>query len=242
MRLASTASSRFMTVLAALAIMLAWQVRAHAASDSEIIRGFNLTVFGAEFAPFGIQSRYVRKFNGPVRFMIHNLSKKDRKGQVSGFVASLNSSVRGLSTRTTNNPSAANFNIWIVDRNDYVKIAREKVYRRSTARIPGKCLVRSVFSRAGIIRSDAVIVSDGGEALFRRCMVEEILQGLGPLNEHPSLGESMFNDRSRHTRFTRFDRTILNMLYDKRIRNGASISAVQEILPDVLRDAKRAAR
>jgi len=86
---------------------------------------------------------------------------------------------------------------------------------------------------------DAVIVAAGGGALFRRCMIEEILQGLGPLNEHPTLVESMFNDRSRHTKFTRFDRTILNMLYDDRIKNGATINTVQRVLPAVLADAKR---
>lgn len=215
---------------------------AHAASDEELLRGFNLTVFGAEFAPFGIQSRYIRKFNGTVRFNIVNLSKRDRTGEVASFIGSLNSSIRGLRTATTRNPAAANFTIYVVDRPDYVKVARERVYKRSTAPIPGKCLVRSVFSRTGIIRSDAVIVSDSGEALFKRCMIEEILQGLGPLNEHPSLSESMFNDRSRHTQFTRFDRIILNMLYDRRIRNGASITEVQKILPQVLADAKRRVR
>ena len=212
---------------------------ARAASNDELMRGFNLTVFGAEFAPFGIQSHYIRKFSVPVRFTIINLAKRDRTATVARFIHSLNGSIHGLKTSTTRNPALANFNVYVVDQADYVKVARQQVYKRSTAHIPGKCLVRSVFSRNGIIRSDAVVVSDGGEALFKRCMIEEILQGLGPLNEHPSLKESMFNDRSRHTSFTRFDRIILNMLYDRRIRNGASIGSVQEILPAVLADAKR---
>ena len=150
----------------------------------------------------------------------------------------MNKSIAGLNISTTGSAQKANFNLYVVDQADYVKVAREKVYKRPTAQIPGKCLVRSVFSRAGIMRSDAVVVSDGGESLFRRCMIEEILQGLGPLNEHSSLRESMFNDRSRHTKFTRFDRTILNMLYDRRIKNGATINGVQKLLPAVLADAK----
>jgi hypothetical protein len=215
---------------------------ASAASDAEVIRGFNLTVFGAEFAPFGIQSRYIRKFTGPVRFHIINLAKRDRTSPIRKFILSLNKSISGLRTQVINNPVSANFTVYVVDQADYVQIARDKVYRRSTAQVPGKCLVRSVFSRTGIIRSDAVIVSDGGESLFQRCMIEEILQGLGPLNEHPSLSESMFNDRSRHTSFTRFDRLILNMLYDNRIVNGASSESVQPILADVLAEAKRRIR
>ncbi|MGI9402658.1 MAG: DUF2927 domain-containing protein [Rhizobiaceae bacterium] len=215
---------------------------ANAATDAEIIRGFNLTMFGAEYSPFGYQSNYIRKFNGTVRFYVHNLSRKNRKREVTRFIRSLNGSIRGLKAEVTNRPERANFHVYVVDRKDYTATVRQKVYRRPTANTPGKCLVRSVFSRAGIRRSDAVIVSDEGESLFKRCKAEEILQGLGPLNEHVSLRESMFNDRTKHTNFTRFDKLILNMLYDKRIANGAVRESVQGLLPDVLRDAKRRVR
>lgn len=227
---------KLMFVLACFASLMFSQ-DSYAASDAEVIRGFNLTVFGAEFAPLGIQTKYIRKFSGQVRLKIHNLSKKNRTAQIKRFVRMLNSSVKGLQISVTNR--SANFNLYVVDRADYVKVARQKVYKRPTAKVPGKCLVRSVFSRNGIIRSDAIIVSDNGNALFQRCMTEEILQGLGPLNEHPSLRESMFNDRTKHTKFTRFDRLIVNMLYDSRVKNGTSLKNVQAILPDVLRDAKK---
>lgn len=216
--------------------------RAQAASDAEVIRGFNLTVFGAEYAPFGIQSRYIRKFSGTVRFHVINTASRNRVAAVQQFIRSLNGSIRGLKTTIVNSPAAANFLVYVVDRADYITTAREKVYKSSSASIPGKCLVRSVFSTNGIIRSDAVIVSDGGESLFKRCLAEEILQGLGPLNEHPSLSESMFNDRTRHTSFTRFDRLILNMLYDPRVRNGSSFESVQQLLPSLLAEAKRHVR
>lgn len=226
----------FLTVMVSFIALMTQQ--SLAASDREIIRGFNLTVFGAEFAPFGVQSHYIRKFVGPVRIKIHNFSGANRVSTINRFVKSLNRSINGLKVSTTKNGAFANFNVYVVDRIDYVKIARQKIYKRKSAKIPGKCLVRSVFSRAGIIRSDAIVVSDGGEHLFQRCMIEEILQGLGPLNESTTLSESMFNDQSKHTKFTQFDRTILNMLYDRRIKNGASIEKVQKILPSVLADVK----
>lgn len=216
--------------------------RVEAASDAEIIRGFNLTAFGAEYAGFGRQSDYIRKFAGPVRFYIHSMSQRDRRQTVQRFILSLNRSVRGLETRMVSSAAQANFEVFVVDREDYAEVVRGRIYRRPTAPVRGKCLVRSNFTRNGITRSAAVIVSDEGEAIFRRCMAEEILQGLGPLNEHASLSESMFNDRSRHTSFTRFDRIIMNMLYDRRIRNGDTRAEVQRLLPEVLRDAKRRVR
>ncbi len=231
---------RRMVVAAALALGLFGAILpAQAASDAEVIRGFNLTVFGSEYSPLGYQADYIRKFSGPVRFYIHSQSRRNRSAEVQSFILSLNRLIRGLTTRMARSPEEANFNVYVIDRKDYVATVRDKVYNSADASTPGKCLVRSVFSPSGIRHSDAVIVADDGESLFARCKAEEILQGLGPLNEHPSLMESMFNDRTRHTHFTRFDRLILNMLYDPRIQNGASKEAVQAILPKVLADAKR---
>ncbi len=229
-------------VVAIFTLMLAMVTGSTAAStysNHSIIDGFNRTVFGAEYAPFGYQSGYVRKYRSQVRFYIHARSSRDREAAVRGFALSLSKQISGLQTTVVSNPSKANFHIYVVDREDYTKTVREEVYRNSRKEVPGKCLVRSVFSRFGIIRSDAVIVSDEGEALFQRCKVEEILQGLGPLNEHHSLSASVFNDRSRHTSFTRFDRIILNMLYDPRIRVGKSRASVQDLLPLVLEDVRR---
>jgi hypothetical protein len=64
-------------------------------------------------------------------------------------------------------------------------------------------------------------------------MVEEVLQGLGAVNDDAGLPESVFNDRSPHSRFTRFDRHILNMLYHPLVRAGMSLDEVRAVLPAV---------
>ena len=210
-----------------------------ALTNEEVKRGFNLTVFGSEISPLGIQSRYIHKFRDEVKFRIHDLSSKKRTRAVTRFINSLEKQIAGLKVRIVKDGERANFNIYIVNRSNYKKTVREKVERRSNAQVPGKCLVKSRFSRAGMIRSDAVIVSDEGEALFKRCLIEEVLQGLGPLNESTSLNKSIFNDTSKHTDFTDFDRLILNMLYDDRIKNGAGPRSVSKVLDEVLSDTKR---
>lgn len=207
-------------------------------SDKEIIRGFHLTVFGSEYSRFVFQSKYVHKFDGPVRFRIHNHAKRDRSQQAANFIASLNPRIRGLDAGLARN-GRANFDLFIVDSEQYGETVRREIGDRRGSRIESKCLVKSTFSRSGNIRSVAVIVSDEGDALFRRCLIEEILQGLGPLNEHPSLTKSLFNDHSRHSSFTKFDRYILNMLYDRRIRNGDRPSDVQKVIEAVLADTKQ---
>src|SRR5665811_1397173 len=88
-----------MSALAFVYFGLSVMATANAASDQEIIRGFNLTVFGSEFSPFGLPSDYIRKYSGPVRFKVHNLSAKNRTPAVHNFIKSLNQSIAGLETR-----------------------------------------------------------------------------------------------------------------------------------------------
>ena len=66
--------------------------------------------------------------------------------------------------------------------------------------------------------------------------------GANLVTASPDWVVTMFNDKTSHTNVTRFDKLILNMLYDRRIRNGQTAAAVQPVLPQVLKDAKRRVR
>ncbi|WP_181705958.1 DUF2927 domain-containing protein [Chthonobacter rhizosphaerae] len=209
-------------------------------SDRDLATGFLATVFGLEHGAAG--AGMVKKFNGPVRFEIAIHSAIDREADVARFVRQLPRMVRGLDARLARSGEDANFKIVVVDRDSYVKRARLDAFSSAFARVPGNCMVKVDFSPSGIRRATAVIVSDNGEALFRRCMVEEILQGLGPMNDDPRLGSSVFNDRSPHARFMPFDRAIISMLYDGRVRHGASRTEVLALLPDLIRSARAAVR
>ena len=133
----------------------------------------------------------------------------------------------------------ANFRIYIVDASDYVRTVRDEVFNNPDVDVPGQCIVRVLSRRSGILRSDAVIVSDQGLSLFRRCMVEEILQGLGPVNDNQSLPHSVFNDRTTFDYFTPFDQLILNMLYNPRVKPGMTKRQVRPLTDDILRYARQ---
>ena len=70
----------------------------------------------------------------------------------------------------------------------------------------------------------------------RSCIVEEILQGMGPMNDSSLLVHSIFNDANNDEVFdiTTFDLYILNMLYHPAIRAGMKQSQVQPIISSVL--------
>ena len=230
-----------MTILRTLMvfILMAVPFRAYAVTDAAIIDGFNKTVFDSEYAGFTLGRSYVRKFTGTVRIYVRSTVGVAKQAQVQRFARSLNGLIRGLRVRIVTNEKRANFVVHLVRRREYADTVRYRVFKRRGVPVRGLCMVRSNFTRDGITRSDAVIVGDEGQKLFKRCMTEEILQGLGPLNDDKSLTQSMFNDRTRFTTFRRFDRLILNMLYDRRIKPGMSRREANVLLPSVLRRVRR---
>lgn len=209
--------------------------------DAAILDGFSRVVFGAEFRGVFSDDTYLKRFAAPVRFRVENRAAIDRTAAVRGFVRQIGRSVAGLEAGMAGRDEPANFVVHVVDRAAYQRTGRE-IYRNPFMRVPGNCIVRAVYGRAGISHADAILVSDEGEPLFRRCLVEEILQGLGPLNDDADAPQSVFNDTSRLTTFGPYDRLILNMLYDARLQPGMSMAAAKPLLPKVLADTKRRLR
>jgi hypothetical protein len=227
MRLAPV--SNMLTFLACL-----YAAPARAFTDDELIDGFDRTVFGSEYRGFGWQSHLVKKYTEPVRVFVDDRSQAQRGGEVAKFVRTLPSLISGLDISVVASSAKANFRVFVIDRANYRDVVSREIYGRASSNFaPGKWLVRVVSTSAGITRSDAVIVADEGDFLFRRCVVEEVLQGLGPINDDATLDESVFNDRSRHSTFTAFDRHILNMLYNPLVEPGMTKLEVARVLSRV---------
>lgn len=207
-------------------------------SDAQIANGFYRTVFGLEYDSGGRGAQTVKKFVGPVRLYIDQRARSDRRAAIERFVRSVNRGVRGLDLRVVDSPLEANFTVYVVDRASYAQVIQDDIYNSPRGVVRGRCMVRVLTGWQGISKAQAVIVSDEGEFLFNRCMVEEILQGLGPLNDDPTLADSVFNDTSRHARFMLHDRYILNLLYHPSIRPGMSMEQVQAVLPGLIRQVR----
>ncbi|MCB1508287.1 MAG: DUF2927 domain-containing protein [Hyphomicrobiaceae bacterium] len=229
---------RILSALCLLAV-LATPASAQRYSDSALAEGFYRTVFGLEYATFSANARIVKRFIGPVRVYVDNRARRDRRARVERFVRQVNREVRGLDIAVASNPAQSNFTIYVVDRWQYERIIQDEIYNSTRTAAPGRCMVRVVTGPRGISRAQAVIVSDEGEFLFNRCLIEETLQGLGPLNDDSTLTDSVFNDSSQLAEFTLHDRFILNMLYHPDIRPGMDRQTVNNILSRVIADVRR---
>lgn len=226
-------------VLVVLLIALATAGEAAAATAVEhrperLVRAFFSVVFGLEYGGAHADAQRVKKYAGQVRFHVTDLSSSGRAGEAEAFLRTLPRRIRNLRAGLVRDPAEANFRVILVDRSRFPSIVR-KVLEADVLAMGAQCIVGVETRRGRILASTAVIVADD-DYLFSRCLVEEVLQGLGPMNDSRDLVESVFNDASRHATFTAFDEALLNMLYHPAIRPGMTGTEVQRTLPAVLGD------
>ncbi len=77
--------------------------------------------------------------------------------------------------------------------------------------------------RGGIVD----IPADASPARRRLCLIEEIAQLLGPVNDLERLPDSIFNDDGAHLVMTPFDRLMLRILYAQELQPGMSPAATR---------------
>lgn len=199
-------------------------------------RDFMRIMMSAEFGGNTRFARSIKKYDKTVRFAIINHAKLDRRPAVRSFIWELPQKIQGLDASVVSNPDQANFRIHVVDRIQYAGVIRNEIYGNKHAKVHGQCFVRVMPGKVGIKSTDVVIVSDRDERTFNRCLVEEVLQGLGPLADKGNKDYSIFNTASQHSSFTLHDRVLLNALYDPRIKAGMSKAQVKKLISDVILD------
>jgi hypothetical protein len=204
-----------------------------AVDSRELTRGFFLAVFGLEYGHH-VDAQRVKRYTGQVRFHVTDLSGAGREGAARGFLQSLPGRIGHFRAAVVDDINAANFEVYLVRSVDFGAVVQKEL-RADAIAMGARCLVGVTTVNGRIERSTAIVVADD-DYLFARCLVEEVLQGLGPMNDDNRLVHSVFNDSSHHTTFTDFDRALMNVLYHPLIRPGMTGSEVQETRPAVLRD------
>lgn len=210
-------------------------------SDKELISGFMRTVFGSEnFWVASAAKNRVSKFAKPVRVQIVDLAGSRKSAKVRRFISTVDRSIDPLRISTTSSPRRANYTVYLLRRADYGRVVRETLPDVRTGFLERAACSGIAFLTPGGAISNAIafVVTDEGDAMFRHCLVEEFLQGLGPSNDSPRLVHSIFNDRSAAEEFLPFDRYLMNMLYDPRITPGMTRSQVRTLLPLIIRDLR----
>ena len=79
-----------------------------------------------------------------------------------------------------------------------------------------------------------ILPVDDGDFQFYDCAYEELLQGLGIINDDGTVPWTMFNDNVQMGFFDVYDQYLVNILYDPRVRQGMTKDQVDTLLPEVM--------
>ena len=211
-------------------------------TDAEIVDGFLKTTFGAEYQLAGKVDR-IRKFQKPVRVFITGVNRPDRNQQIEAVTADIGQHIDHLDIAVTPNREEANLIVQLVRDRDLDRSIR-KSYGTTTARKIRKSLDPQCLSgfrkndKYEIEHAEVILTVDSGDFVFLDCAYEEMLQSLGPINDTGSVPWTMFNDAVSMGFFDTYDRYLLNILYDPRVKAGMSVDQVRPLLPAILKDIR----
>src|SRR3984893_10072854 len=207
-------------------------------TNDELKDGFFKIAFNAELQ-LGAPAERVRKFDEPVRIFVVGNAAPDRRSQIAAIVDDIRARVNHLDVAITNDRRAANFTVTLVAARDLRRTIRAR-YGHDHAKRIQRSLAPQCLSGIGkderyrIRRAEVILPVDAGEFTFYDCAYEELLQALGAMNDDRSVPWTMFNDDVQMGFFDVYDKYLLNILYDPRVRPGMTKEEVNRVLPDVL--------
>ena len=137
----------------------------------------------------------------------------------------------------------ADIELRLIDEKDFQSALQAafgaKVARTFVSRTDPQCMT-SVKSTAdgNIVHSVSFIIVDKGEDVFLDCAYHELLHALGLSNHDQYNPWTTLNQKRMVGYLTVYDRYLLTLLYDSRIRPGMTMRQARTVLPSAIADLR----
>lgn len=220
----------------------------HPFTNNDLHRNFLSIALRAEAADDtdGAGEIAIAKWETPLRYTLHS-GKADDFAQVAGVTARLRL-LTGLDIQRAKRGEPSNMELWFVsplERSGVVaQMADEKAIGPQVARLilrwrdteAEKCLglMATDPRRSSILNSVILIKDELPKRIRDACIVEEIVQSLGLMNDDRRAKPSIFNDDQQYLDLTTHDEYLLRILYDRRIRPGMTRRQIEPILRGII--------
>jgi hypothetical protein len=210
---------------------------------AELETGFLRLAFGSDMQRFSESEDRVHKFDHQVRFHITNTATKDRSDSYLRVLDDFSVRVPRIDVAAVDASVPPDVIVRLLDSKDFASTLAGAL-GKGTARdfidqTNPRCTTRSrAGEKGGILRADIFIVVDKGNDVFLDCAYHETLHALGLMNHADDIPWTTLNQNRRVGYLSVYDLTMLQMLYDRRIRAGMGRAEVETILPEIIRDLK----
>ncbi|MEM7189821.1 MAG: DUF2927 domain-containing protein [Pseudomonadota bacterium] len=174
---------------------------------------------------WGASRPHLVRYEGPVRVQMRGRGRQGYRQFLDDFLGQLR---QRAGVQISRAPGNANLVIRFVPGNDYKRAVPQHFclvapgliswerFRQDPVRFGTR-----PYETQRTMEGMTVFLPDNAEPyLVRHCLIEEITQALGPVNDLYGLGPSIFNDDAAHIWPTQLDYLMLRVLYAPEIRSG----------------------
>ena len=206
-------------------------------SNEKIIRNFNVIAFGNEYT--GKRYAHVRKWAKPIRIGIlgkypiyfEAFVRQHLRDlwDLTHFPMELRYSVRMQKAGKLAgdfDSGEVNFPLFYLPAAELPRVIERTLKGKTTAAEVARmvnistCHARYWTRKNEIVLAYAAFPAEHSKEHMRACVVEELTQILGLVNDSSAVNPSIFNDQSPHFELTTHDRLMVQLFYDKRISPG----------------------
>ncbi len=188
---------------------------------AELVGQYRRVALSAEFGGAYRRGRVI-KWNGPIVARLQGPNAERYMGEVLRHF-SLLAKLTGLRFRVLapNAPPSVRANMTITF-----------IYNggRGPADLERACRADVFTNRNLVILRARITISADWRRLRRHCILEEVSQALGLMNDSNYLFPSIFNDNSKQQRLSPWDRMVIRAHYDPRLRPGMDWNAAEPIV------------
>ncbi len=204
----------------------------------ELERGFFALAFGSDLR-IGARPRGIRRFDRPIRVAVIAGGSVDRSAAMARVIDDYARQVPSLHLSRAAGAEPADVEIRLIDERDFRSALQAafgaRVTRTFIARTDPQCMTSVKSTTDGeIVRSISFIIVDKGESVFLDCAYHELLHAFGLSNHDQRNPWTTLNQKRLVGYLSVYDRSLLTLLYDRRIRPGMTPRQTAAVLPSLI--------
>lgn len=214
-------------------------------STAELERGFLALAFGSDMR-IGARPRGVRRFDHPIRAHVVAGGSVDQSAAMRRIIEEYAGKIPNLHLNVVTEAQPADIEVRLIDEKDFNAALRAafgaRVARTFIRRTNPQCMTSVKSNTEGdIVRAVSFVIVDKGEAVFRDCAYHELLHAFGLSNHDQRNVWTTLNQKRMVGYLTVYDRALVTLLYDRRIKPGMTPAQTRRLLPGVIESLALAA-
>jgi hypothetical protein len=208
-------------------------------SVAELRRGFMALAFGSDLR-IGAAPRGIRRFDHPIRAHVIDGGSVDRTDAMERVIEEYARKVPNLRL-SVSFAEPADLEVRLIDEKDFNAALRQafgaKVARTFIRRTDPQCMTSVKSDASGaILHAVSFVIVDQGDDVFLDCAYHELLHAFGLSNHDQHNPWTTLNQSRMVGYLTVYDRALITLLYDPRIKPGMTRHQLSKLLPGLIAD------